>query len=545
MQNKRTVFVCQGTGCLSTGSGAVYEALKAEVAKLGLTDVEVDFTGCHGFCEQGGIVAVEPEGIFYTHVTIDDVPEIVGSHLKGGNPVERLFYRDPATGRAVPRYHEINFYKKQQRVILRNCGRINPEKIDQYISKGGYRALKKALLEMTPEQVIEEVKRSGLRGRGGAGFPTGRKWEFSRNAQADRKYVICNADEGDPGAFMDRSVLEADPHAVIEGLITAGYATGANAGYIYVRAEYPLAVKRIRIALEHARERGFLGRDILGSGFDFEVYIKEGAGAFVCGEETALIASIEGRRGMPRPRPPYPAQSGLQGKPTTINNVKTLASVPPIIEQGADWFSTIGTPKSKGTTVLALSGKILNSGLVEVPMGTPLSTIIFDIGGGIPGGKRLKAVQTGGPSGGCIPAKIPDTPVDYETLTMVGSIMGSGGMVVMDEDTCMVEVARYFLSFTQAESCGKCAPCRLGTRQMLEILARITQGKAQESDLDTLFTIAKTVKECSLCGLGQTCPNPVLSTLRYFKSEYEAHINKKRCPANQCRFLRRKTGKKT
>lgn len=545
VQNKCTVFVCQGTGCLSTGSGAIYEALKAEVAKLGLTDVEVDFTGCHGFCEQGGIVVVEPEGIFYTHVTLDDVPAIVSSHLKDGNPVERLFYRDPATGQAVSRYHDINFYKKQQRVILRNCGRINPEKIEHYIANGGYRALEKVLREMTPEQVIDEVKRSGLRGRGGAGFPTGRKWEFSRNTQADRKYVICNADEGDPGAFMDRSVLEADPHAAIEGLIIAGYATGANDGYIYVRAEYPLAIRRIRIAVEQAKGKGFLGKDILGSGFDFEVHMKEGAGAFVCGEETALIASIESGRGMPRPRPPYPAQSGLEGRPTTINNVKTLASVPVIIERGADWFAGIGSEKSKGTTVLALSGKISNSGLVEVPMGTSLSTIIFDIGGGIPGGKRLKAVQTGGPSGGCIPAKISDTPVDYETLTMVGSIMGSGGMVVMDQDTCMVEVARYFLSFTQAESCGKCAPCRLGTKQMLEILTRITQGKGQESDLDTLFTIARTVKECSLCGLGQTCPNSVLSTLRYFRSEYETHIKKKQCPANQCRLLRRKTAKKT
>ncbi|MEW6447390.1 MAG: NADH-quinone oxidoreductase subunit NuoF [Bacillota bacterium] len=545
MQNKRTVFVCQGTGCLSTGSGTVYEALKAEVERLGLTDVEVDFTGCHGFCEQGGLVVVEPESIFYTHVTLDDVPEIAASHLRDGNPVERLFYRDPATGRAVPRYHEINFYKKQQRIILRNCGRINPEKIDHYIANGGYRALEKVLREMTPEQVIEEVKKAGLRGRGGAGFPTGRKWEFGRNAVADRKYVICNADEGDPGAFMDRSVLEADPHAAIEGLIIAGYAIGANDGYIYVRAEYPLAVKRIRIAVEQARAKGFLGKNILGSGFDFEVHMKEGAGAFVCGEETALIASIESRRGMPRPRPPYPAQSGLEGRPTTINNVKTLASVPIIIDRGADWYASIGSEKSRGTTVLALSGKISNSGLVEVPMGTSLSTIIFDIGGGIPRGKRLKAVQTGGPSGGCIPAKIPDTPVDYETLTMVGSIMGSGGMVVMDQDTCMVEVARYFLSFTQAESCGKCAPCRLGTKQMLEILTRITQGRGQESDLDTLLTIARTVKECSLCGLGQTCPNPVLSTLRYFRSEYEAHIKKKTCPANQCRLLRRKTASRT
>lgn len=540
MEGKRTIFVCQGTGCLSRGSGTVYEELRAEVARLGLTDVEVDFTGCHGFCEQGGLVVVEPEGIFYTHVGVADAREIVDAHLQQGKPVERLFYRDPVSRQAVPRYHEINFYKKQQRIILRNCGRINPEKIDHYIANGGYQALRKVLLEMTPEQVIDEIKKSGLRGRGGAGFPTGRKWEFGRNVCADKKYVICNADEGDPGAFMDRSVLEADPHAVIEGLIIAGYAIGADEGFVYVRAEYPLAVKRIRVALEQARARGFLGKNILGSGFDFEVQMKEGAGAFVCGEETALIASIESRRGMPRPRPPYPVQSGLEGRPTTINNVKTLASVPVIIERGADWFAGIGSEKSKGTTVLALSGNIANSGLVEVPMGTSLSTIIFDIGGGIPNRKRLKAVQTGGPSGGCIPARIPHTPVDYETLTMVGSIMGSGGMVVMDEDTCMVEVARYFLSFTQAESCGKCAPCRLGTKQMLEILTRITQGKGREGDIDTLLTLAKTVKETSLCGLGQTCPNPVLSTLHYFRDEYEVHIKEKKCPASKWQRLPRR-----
>ncbi len=536
MQNHRTVFVCQGTGCLSSESGPVYEALRAEVARLGLRDVEVDFTGCHGFCEQGPNVVVEPEGIFYTHVQSEDAAEIVHSHLRDGKPVERLFYRDPVTNKAIPYYSEINFYKKQQRIILRNCGRINPEKIDHYIAQGGYRALRKAFL-MTPEEVIEEIKKSGLRGRGGAGFPTGRKWEFCRKAQGDKKYVICNADEGDPGAFMDRSILEADPHSVIEGLIIAGYAIGATEGYIYVRAEYPLAVKRVLIALEQAQERGFLGKDILGSGFDFTIYVKEGAGAFVCGEETALMASIESRRGMPRPRPPFPAESGLEGKPTIINNVKTLASVPIIIDRGADGFASIGTEKSKGAAVFALTGKIANSGLVEVPMGTPLSTIIFDIGGGIPRGKQFKAVQTGGPSGGCIPARFFDTPVEYETLSQLGSIMGSGGMVVLDETTCMVEVARYFLSFTQAESCGKCVPCRLGTKQMLEILTRITQGKGRESDIDTLLNIAKTVKECSLCGLGQTCPNPVLTTLNYFRDEYEAHIKEKRCPAAVCDAL--------
>lgn len=537
MPNQRTIFVCFGTGCLSAGSDTVYEALKAEVARQEITDVEVDFTGCHGFCEQGPNVVVEPEGIFYTHVQAEDAPEIVSSHLRDGKPVERLFYRDPVTGKAVSHYSEINFYKKQQRVILRNCGHINPEKIEHYIAQGGYRALRKALLEMTTEQVIKEVKESGLRGRGGAGFPTWRKWEFCRNAHGEKKYVICNADEGDPGAFMDRSILEADPHAVIEGLTIAGYAIGANEGYIYVRAEYPLAVKRVRIALEQSREGGFLGKDILNSGFDFVIHIKEGAGAFVCGEETALIASIESRRGMPRPRPPFPAQSGLDGKPTIINNVKSLASVPIIIDRGADWFASIGTEKSRGTAVFALTGKIANSGLVEVPMGTPLSTIIFDIGGGIPHGKRFKAVQTGGPSGGCIPAQFLDTPVEYETLAQLGSIMGSGGMVVMDETTCMVEIARYFLSFTQTESCGKCVPCRLGTKQMLEILTRITEGKGRESDIDTLLTIAKTVKECSLCGLGQTCPNPVLTTLNYFRDEYEAHIKEKKCPAAVCDAL--------
>ncbi|MBC8511855.1 MAG: NADH-quinone oxidoreductase subunit NuoF [Dehalococcoidia bacterium] len=536
MPEHKTVFVCQGTGCVSGGSDAVYEALKAEVARQKLPNVEVDFTGCHGFCEQGPNVIIEPEGVFYTHVQVEDAPEIVGSHLRDGRPVERLFYREPATGQSIAYYAEINFYEKQQRVVLRNCGHINPEKIDDYIAREGYRALRKAFL-MTSEEVIEEIKKSGLRGRGGAGFPTGRKWEFCRNAPGDTKYVICNADEGDPGAFMDRSILEADPHAVIEGLTIAGYAIGASEGYIYLRAEYPLAVKRFRIALEQAKERGFLGDNILGSGFVFAIVVKEGAGAFVCGEETALIASIESKRGMPRPRPPFPAQSGLDGKPSNINNVKTLASVPVIIDQGADWFASIGSEKSKGTAVFALTGKIANSGLVEVPMGTPLSTVIFDIGGGIPRGKRFKAVQTGGPSGGCIPAQFIDTPVDYDSLAQLGSIMGSGGMVVLDENTCMVEVARYFLSFTQDESCGKCVPCRLGTRQMLEILTRITQGRGRDSDMDTLLNIAMAVKECSLCGLGQTCPNPVLTTIKYFRDEYEAHIKEKKCPAAVCDSL--------
>lgn len=537
MQNHRTVLICQGTGCVSAKSDDLYEALKVEVANHGLSDVHIDFTGCHGFCEQGPNVVIEPDGILYTHVQVEDVPDIIVSHLSKGEPVERLFYREPSTGQPVPLYSDVNFYVKQQRVILGNCGHINPERIDDYIAQGGYRALRKVLSEMSPEQVIEEVKQSGLRGRGGAGFPTGQKWEFCRNSPVDRKYVICNADEGDPGAFMDRSILEADPHAVVEGLTIAGYAIGANEGFVYVRAEYPLAVARFFTALREAQEYGFLGKNILGSGFDFILHVKEGAGAFVCGEETALMASIESKRGMPRPRPPFPAQSGVDGKPSNINNVKTMAAIPKILDRGADWFASIGTEKSKGTAVFALTGKIANSGLVEVPMGTTLNTIIFDIGGGIPRGKGFKAVQTGGPSGGCIPARYLDTGVDYESLAKLGSIMGSGGMVVLDDNTCMVEIARYFVSFTQAESCGKCVPCRLGTRQMLEILTRITEGKGREGDIETLESIARTVKECALCGLGQTCPNPVLSTINHFRHEYETHIRDKRCPAAQCNSL--------
>jgi len=532
--DQRKVLVCYGSGC--PGSDQILKRLEYEVTRLNLP-VEIKPTGCHGFCQRGPTVIIEPENIFYCHVSEDDVTEIAERHLKNNEIVDRLLYTDPVTGQVIPHYPDINFYQKQERVILRHCGHINPEKIDDYLASDGYQALRKVLSQMTPEQVIEEVKRSGLRGRGGAGFPTGRKWEFCRNAAGSPKYVICNADEGDPGAFMDRSILEADPYAVIEGLTIAAYAVGAAEGYIYVRAEYPLAVSRLRVALNQAQERGFLGENILGTEFNFTVYLKEGAGAFVCGEETALIASIESLRGMPRPRPPFPAQSGLGGKPTIINNVKTLASVPVIIQRGADWFAGIGTEKSKGTAVFALTGKIANSGLVEVPMGTPLSRIIYDIGGGIPRGKRLKAVQTGGPSGGCIPARFIDRPADYESLTGLGSIMGSGGMVVMDETTCMVEIARYFLSFTQDESCGKCTPCRLGTKQMLEILTRITEGKGRDEDIDTLLTIAATVKECSLCGLGQTSPNPVLTTIKYFRDEYEAHIREKKCPAAVCDAL--------
>jgi NADH-quinone oxidoreductase subunit F len=535
--NQRTIFVCQGTGCVSGKSIEITEALKKAVVEMGLEGVNIEFTGCHGFCEQGPVAFVEPEDIFYTHVSVADVPEIAESHLRDGNPVERLFYKDPVTGEAVPHFKDIKFYSKQQRIILRNCGRINPERIEDYIATGGYQALPKVLNEMTPEQLIDEIKRSGLRGRGGAGFPTGTKWEFCHNAVGDQKYMICNADEGDPGAFMDRSTMEGDPNTVIEGMTIAAYAIGASEGYIYIRAEYPLAVKRVRIALKQAEEKGFLGDNILGSGFSFHIHVKEGAGAFVCGEETALLASIEGKRGMPRSRPPFPAHSGLWGKPTTINNVKSLATVPVIIARGADWYASTGTEKSKGTCVFALTGKIANSGLIEVPMGIPLREIIYEIGGGIPGGKKFKAVQTGGPSGGCLPEAYLDKSVDYESLTEAGSMMGSGGMVVMDEETCMVDIARYFLSFTQAESCGKCVPCRVGTKQMLDMLERICRGEGKPEDIDLLQELGQQIKAGSLCGLGQTAPNPVLTTIRYFRDEYEAHINEKRCPALSCTNL--------
>ena len=535
--NQCTIFVCHGTGCVSGKAIEIREALEKAVAELRLDGVKVDFTGCHGFCQQGPIAVVEPEGIFYTHVSVDDVPEIVQSHLRDGKPVERLFYQDPVSGEAVPHYKDIKFYQKQQRIILRNCGHINPERIEDYIAVGGYQSLRKALFEMTPEQVINEVKRSGLRGRGGAGFPTGIKWEFCHKAPGTQKYMICNADEGDPGAFMDRSTMEGDPHTVIEGMTIAAYATGCSEGYIYIRAEYPLAVKRVRLALKQAEQKGFTGDRILGTDFSFNIHVKEGAGAFVCGEETALMASIEGKRGMPRARPPFPATSGLWGKPSNINNVKSLATVPVIIAKGADWYAATGTEKSNGTCVFALTGKIANSGLIEVPMGIKLSKIIFEIGGGIPGGKKFKAVQTGGPSGGCLPEDYLDQSVDYESLTAAGSMMGSGGMVVMDEETCMVDVARYFLSFTQAESCGKCVPCRIGTKQMLDILERICAGEGQPEDIDLLQRLGEQIKKGSLCQLGQTAPNPVLTTLRYFKDEYIAHIEEKRCPAAVCTKL--------
>jgi len=532
--NQHAIYICQGTGCVSGKSLEITEALKKAITERGLTGVEVGFTGCHGFCEQGPVAIVQPEDIFYGHVAVADVPDIVNSHLAGGQPVERLYYKDPVTGQAVPYHKDIRFYSMQQRIILRNCGRINPEIIEDYVATGGYESLKKVLKEMTPEQVIDELKRSGLRGRGGAGFPTGTKWEFCHNVKADQKYMICNADEGDPGAFMDRSTMEGDPNTVLEGMTIAAYAIGASEGYVYIRAEYPLAVKRVRLAIKQAEEKGFSGDNILGSNFSFHIHIKEGAGAFVCGEETALMASVEGKRGMPRSRPPFPAVSGLWGKPTTINNVKSLASVPVIIAKGAEWYASTGTEKSKGTAVFALTGKIANSGLIEVPMGIKLEKIIYEIGGGILGGKKFKAVQCGGPSGGCLPAEHLDKSVDYESLAAAGAMMGSGGMVVMDEDTCMVDVARYFMTFIQSESCGKCVPCRVGTKQMLTILERITNGEGKPEDIPVLQKLADDIKAGSLCQLGQTAPNPILTTLRYFKSEYEAHINEKFCPALVC-----------
>ncbi len=539
MQHVRAhVLVCGGTGCSASGSAKVQEALHEELKKKGLDkEVMVVQTGCHGFCEMGPLVIVYPEGTFYVRVQAEDVPELVESHLYKGRIVQRLLYKEPVTHESIPSYNDLGFYKKQMRMVLANCGHINPEIIEEYISVGGYEALGKVLTQMTPEQVAEEMKKSGLRGRGGGGFPTGMKWDFTRKAAGTKKYVVCNADEGDPGAFMDRSVLEGDPHRVIEGMAICGYTIGADEGYIYVRAEYPLAIKRLRIAIKQAEDLGLLGENIFGSGFNFHLKIKEGAGAFVCGEETALLASIEGKRGMPRPRPPFPAISGLWEKPTNINNVETFANVPQIITKGADWYASIGTEKSKGTKVFALTGKINHTGLAEVPMGIKLREIIFDIGGGIPDGKKYKAVQIGGPSGGCIPEQLLDLPIDYDSLIQAGAMMGSGGLVVMDETTCMVDLAKFFLTFTQSESCGKCTPCREGTKRMLEILTRITEGEGKETDIELLESLAKNIKASALCGLGQTAPNPVLSTLRYFRDEYEAHIREKRCPAGACTKL--------
>jgi len=535
------LMVCAGTGCVSNHSFEIRTALETEIRKHGLEkEVSVVPTGCNGFCERGPILVVQPGDFFYQQLTVKDIPHLVEEHFLKGRPVAKLMYSPPAAKVPIPVLNDIPFFRKQVLIALRNRGLIDPEKIDEAIARGGYKALAKALTEMSPEKIISEVTLSGLRGRGGAGFPTGLKWQFVRNAvstNGGQKYVVCNGDEGDPGAFMDRSILEADPHAVIEGMAIGAKAMGATAGFIYVRNEYPLAVERLRVALRQARDYGLLGTDILGTGFDFDIQIKRGAGAFVCGEETALLASVEGRLGEPRPRPPYPAQRGLWGKPTCINNVETWADVPPIISRGAKWYSGIGTSTSKGTKVFSLVGKINNTGLVEVPMGITLREIIYDIGGGIPGGKAFKAVQTGGPSGGCIPKEKIDLPIDYESLSAAGSMMGSGGMVIMDEDTCMVDVARYFLSFTHDESCGKCTPCREGTKAMLDILTRITEGKGTEDDLVLLEELAQTIKDTALCGLGKTVPNPVLTTLRYFREEYEAHIRRKKCPARVCRQL--------
>ena len=538
MQHIRAhVLICGGTGCKSAGSKEVQLAFSRAIEAKGLSDeVMVVETGCHGFCEHGPLVIVYPEGTFYCQVKAEDVEEIVESHLFKGRIVERLLYHEPLTHESIPNYSEINFYKKQHRLVLENCGAINPEQIEEYIAVGGYEALAKAVTTMSPEDVIEEIKKSGLRGRGGGGFPTGMKWQFAKASVSDKKYVICNADEGDPGAFMDRSVLEGDPHKILEGMAVCGYAIGADEGYIYVRAEYPLAIKRLRIAIEQAEAMGLLGENIFGSGFSFKLHIKEGAGAFVCGE-TALMASIEGKRGMPRPRPPFPAVAGLWGKPTNINNVETFGNVAAIITNGADWYAGFGTEKSKGTKVFALTGKINNTGLAEVPMGITMREIIYDIGGGINGGKKFKAVQIGGPSGGCLPESMLDLSIDYDSLTAAGAMMGSGGLVVMDEDTCMVDVAKFFLNFTQSESCGKCTPCREGTKRMLEVLTRITEGQGREGDIELLEELARNIKETALCGLGQTAPNPVLSTLKYFRHEYEAHIKEKRCPAGACEKL--------
>ncbi len=532
------VLVCGGTGCTSSNSPAIIEALEREIAKNGLQDeIKVIRTGCFGLCALGPIMVVYPEGAFYSQVKVDDIPEIVEEHFLKGRVVTRLLYDETVDGDSIKSLNETNFYKKQHRVALRNCGVIDPEDINEYIAKDGYQALAKCLKELTPKQVVQIVSDSGLRGRGGGGFPTGRKWSFTAANEADQKYVVCNADEGDPGAFMDRSVLEGDPHCIVEAMAICGYATGATEGYVYVRAEYPIAVQRLKKAIEQAREHGLLGKDIFGSGFDFDLHVRLGAGAFVCGEETALMTSIEGNRGEPRPRPPYPAVKGLFAKPTTENNVETFANIPQIILNGAEWFASMGTEKSKGTKVFALGGKIKNTGLVEIPMGTTLREIIEEIGGGVPNGKKFKAAQTGGPSGGCIPASLMDTPIDYDNLTAIGCMMGSGGLIVMDEDNCMVDIAKFFLNFTVDESCGKCTPCRVGTKRLLEMLDKITSGKGTLEDIDKLEELCYYIKDNSLCGLGQTAPNPVLATLKFFREEYVAHVVDKKCAAGVCKDL--------
>ncbi len=532
------ILCCGGTGCTSSGCDAIINEMEAQLAANGLEkEFKIVKTGCFGLCALGPVMIVYPEGAFYSRVTPDDVKEIVEEHLLKGRVVKRLLYAETVEDDTIKSLNEVDFYKKQKRVALRNCGVINPEDIEEYIGVDGYQALGKVLTEMQPEEVVDVIKKSGLRGRGGGGFPTGMKWEFTYKAQGEQKFVACNADEGDPGAFMDRSILEGDPHAVIEAMAIAGYAVGASMGYIYIRAEYPIAVKRLGIAIAQAREYGLLGKNIFDSGFDFDLEIRLGAGAFVCGEETALITSIEGKRGEPRPRPPFPAVKGLWGKPTLLNNVETYANITQIILNGAEWFQSIGTEKSKGTKVFALGGKINNTGLVEIPMGTTLREIVEDIGGGIPNGKKFKAAQTGGPSGGCIPAHLMDTPIDYDSLIQIGSMMGSGGLIVMDEDNCMVDIAKFFLEFTVDESCGKCTPCRVGTKRLYELLEKITSGNGTMEDLDKMEELCYSIKSTALCGLGQTAPNPVLSTLRYFRDEYEAHVRDKVCPAGVCKKL--------
>ncbi len=532
------VLVCGGTGCTSSNSEKIKKEFESLLNKNKLEkEVKMVTTGCFGLCAEGPIVVVYPEGAMYTMVRVEDVKEIVEEHLVKGRIVKRLLAGDRTSDDTTKSLENVDFFKRQLRIALRNCGVINPENIDEYIAYDGYKALSKVLTEMTPAQVIELVKKSGLRGRGGAGFPTGLKWEFTARSTGDQKFVCCNADEGDPGAFMDRSILEGDPHSVLEAMAIAAYAVGSDQGFIYVRAEYPIAVKRLNIAIEQAKAYGLLGKNIFGTDFSFDLELRLGAGAFVCGEETALMTSIEGKRGEPRPKPPFPAVKGLWQKPTLLNNVETYANIPVIFNNGPEWFAGIGSEKSKGTKVFAVGGKINNTGLVEIPIGTTLREVIYDIGGGIPNGKKFKAAQTGGPSGGCIPASHIDVKIDYDTLVELGSMMGSGGLIVMDEDTCMVDIARYFLDFTVDESCGKCPPCRIGTKRMLEILERITGGKGEPGDIEKLETLAKNIKASALCGLGQSAPQPVLSTLRYFRDEYEAHVRDKKCPAGVCKSM--------
>jgi len=539
VEQTRHILLCSGTGCHATGSLSLKDSLQQEIDNQGLSEnVIIVETGCNGFCALGPIMVVQPDGIFYQQVKADDAKEIVESHFKANKPVERLMYKNPlAKKKVIPKLSDIPFFSNQMARVLRNKGLINPESIDEYIARDGYIAAIKALKDMTSETIIEEVLASGVRGRGGAGFPTGLKWRFAFQSQGDIKYVLCNADEGDPGAFMDRSILEADPHAVIEGMIIAAKAINSHEGFIYCRTEYPLAIRRLQLAIDNAKDYGLLGENIMDTGFDLNIEICQGAGAFVCGEETALMASVEGKRGMPRPRPPFPAHQGLWKKPSILNNVETLASIPQIILNGSDWYSSVGTEKSKGTKVFALSGDVNNIGLVEVPMGASLKKIIFDIGGGIPNKRKFKAVQLGGPSGGCVPEEYLDTSVDFEEIAKVGAIMGSGGVIIMDDQTCMVDMARFFMDFIQDESCGKCTPCREGTRRLLEILQRICDGKGKPEDIDTLEELSYVIKDSALCGLGQTAPNPVLSTLRYFRHEYEAHVNEKKCPAKRCPSL--------